>query len=142
MLKMIKTYGTLLFVVIGLFVSCRGKIYDPGNNSNVVPVGINYSYYNYGTGTSPTTGAMVVNVHSNSTSTISEYYTVQIFGLGTYVIQSGYNQLFMSNIWANSYSFSIEKVCTANNSNGCFPRLLTGQALINTETTTVVDVWF
>ena len=140
MLKTIKIYGILFLLAAGLFISCKPRKFD-NTNSNVVPTGVSYSYYNYGSGTSSTTGTLVVNIHSSSTNTYNEYYIVQIFGVGTYTIQPGYNQLSVPNIWANSYSFSIEKVCTASNTSGCSPKTLTDVATINTETTTVADAW-
>lgn len=139
MLEKIKKYTLYVLALVTVTVSCQHRTYDSTNNA--VPIGINYSYYGSGTGTSVSDGALVINVHSNSYNSYNEYYLVQIYGVGSYTIQSGYTQLFIANVWANSYNFSIEKICTSGNSVNCTARTLTGLATINVETTTVVDAW-
>jgi hypothetical protein len=137
---MLKTYGILFLIIAGLVISCKSRTYDY-TNSNVAPAGVSYSYYNYGSGTNSTAGALIINIHSSSANTYNEYYIVQIFGIGTYTVQPGYNQLSIPNVWANSYNFSIEKICTVGSTSGCTRKTVTDVAIINTETTTVADAW-
>lgn len=128
----------LLVCMSVLLSSCKNNAYN--YNNGVAPTGISYSYYKYGTGTSPVAGALIINVHSSSTSTYNEYYTVNIFGLGSYNLQPGTVQVFIPDVWANYYDFTVQKFCGPNNTT-CIPRTLTGTAIITTEITTVADVW-
>lgn len=139
MLRKVKIYGLMCCIVLGMSFSCSNKKYD--YNSTAVPVGLNYSYYNYGPGTSYTEGALVINIQYSNTTRYNEYYIVQVYGVGTYTLQYPYNQVFIPNLLPNYYNFSIQKVCNGGNNSNCTPRTLSGLATINADMTTVVDAW-
>lgn len=134
---------SILFLsLLGFFNSCyQGNL---SNNAGIKPNGLTYSYYQNGSGTNMSQGALVVNVHSNNGLLSTEYYEVDVYGSGTYKFPPNTVQLVIPNLFPGSYNFAVTIGCTSANGAGtssCYLRFLNGTANVLESTTTVVDAF-
>lgn len=89
-------------------------------------------------------GALAFNVHSNNGLLSSEYYQVDVTGVGTYTFPANTVQLVIPNIAPGSYNFTVTIGCksaSGASNTACYLRFLSGTANIWAATTTVVDAF-
>lgn len=89
-------------------------------------------------------GALVFNVHSNNGLTSSEYYEVDLYGIGTYKFPPNTVQLVIPNVWPGNYNFAVTIGCTSSNSasnSNCYLRFLNGTGIVTAATSTVTDAY-
>jgi len=127
----------LLLSVICLFATCHSNNYNAVN-----PYGISYSSYYGGAGTNYNQGALVVNINSSTGYYSSyQYYTVSVYGIGTYNFPPGVTQLTIPYIWPGSYPLTITVGCLNSYNSGCYQEYMNGTAYVYAANTTVVNAW-
>ncbi len=132
----------LLAGFLALFVSCyKGNV---NNNGTVKPNGLTYNYYQDGPGTSISQGSLIFNVHSNNGLLSTEYYQVDVQGVGSYTFPPNTVQLVVPNVWPGTYKIVVTIGCTSTGSastSNCYLRFLNGTANVGATVTTVVDAF-
>ena len=145
MITSFKKYISRSIFFIGflcLFISCYKG--NPNNNAGIKPNGLTYGYFQNGSGTNMSQGALVVRVHSNNGMLSTEYYEVDVYGSGTYRFPPNTVQLLIPNLFPGNYNFAVTIGCTsvnAGSTSNCYLRFLNGTATVLESTTTVVDAF-